>query len=1148
MKPFVHLHNHSAYSVLDGAAKIDAMVEAAVRDGAPALGVTDHGVLYGLPDFYRACKSADINPVLGCEIYFADDRFDKSKDVSGNYLDGTNKRYYHLTILAENNTGYQNLLKLSSDAYLNGFYFKPRADWETIERYKEGLIVTSGCLGGPVLQKIMHGDINGAYDTVARLIDIFGPNNFFIELQDHGLKEQAETNPHLIDIAKHFSLRTIATNDSHYVEHDDHVAHDALLCVQTNSRVADTDRFKFQSDQHYLKSAEEMRHLFRWNERACDATLDIGNRANVTLDFDTLHIPHFEVPENFTEGTYLAALSKRGLEKRYGGLAPQFEQRLQYELSTIEQMGLSAYFLIVWDICRFADQNGVGRGPARGSVAGSLVAYCLNISKVDPMRHDLLFERFLNPHRIAMPDIDLDFSPRDRDKVINYVSDKYGATHVAQIITFGTIKARTAVRDSARVLGRPPKLGDVISKMMPEMVMGEDTPLWACLEDSERYHDRYNHAAELRRFYERDADAKETIDVAAGLEGLIRQDGVHAAGLLITPGPVTDYVPIQQKGEDAPIVTQYEKNTLEDLGLLKMDFLGLRNLDVITDTLRFLDDPPDMNSDNYRLFNDGPTFELLRSGDTVGVFQLESGPMADLLRAVNPNSIDDIAAVNALYRPGPMGTGMHTEYADRKNNRSAVTYFHEDAKDILDYTYGLMIYQEQAMQMAVRFAGYTEAEADNLRKIIGKKLVDKMAAEKAKFVQGCVDTGYGAQVGEDLFHNIESFASYGFNKSHAYGYAYLSYDTAYLKAHYPVEYMTALAGTVAGDTPKCAKYLSAARNMRLTVKGPNINHPSLHFVPDESGVVIGLGAVKFLRHDTAEKIVSEYEASGPFKSVQDFVIRIDPNLRDFQALAYAGALDDIGPRRGLAIAANEILTQHRRLQKGESTKQTALFDNMDHWEIEVADVEFGELEKLYREKDVFGIYVTGNPIYQFMNEWHTGENLESIAEKGEVLVSIMDITRKKTRNGAKMAILVVGDEHTTAEVVVFPRQWGQLEDQIKENDIGIMDIDVIHDPVTDDAKFVCDFFAPVSDRVEIFSEDYDTLILRLPRGFAANEMALAKLKGIMGSHPGKNPVSVQVSAKTEVDLKADFRVDWNDELKNEIASLFKRYSADKRMK
>lgn len=1145
--PFVHLHVHSSYSILDGAAKVEDMVVKAAADGAPGLGITDHGVMYGLPEFYRTCKTADINPILGMEAYFADDRTDRSsiKQGEGSELDGTNKRYYHLTLLAETNTGYSNLMKLSSDAYLNGFYAKGRCDWSTLEEFHKGLIATTGCLGGPVLQRLLHNDYDGALAATARLQDIFGKENLFVELQDHGLPEQARTNPQLIQISRDLDAPLLAVNDSHYTNHEDALPHDALLCCQTGALISDEKRFRFQSDQHYLKSAQEMRHLFREVPVSCDNTLAIAERANVHLDFDTLHIPNFDLPEGFsTPGEFLALLCNKGLAKRYGTITEEAEQRLQYELSTIDTLGLSAYFLIVWDIVRWADKEGIPRGPGRGSVGGSLASFCLNISKVDPLKYDLLFERFLNPSRISMPDIDLDFSPRDREKIINYIVDKYGSEQVAQIITFGTIRARSAVKDANRVLGFPPKLGDTISKKMPALIMGEPTPLWACFEKSERYSSGYDNAVDLRNYYANNTDAKKVVDVAMGLEGLIRSDGIHAAGLLITPGPVTDFVPIQRKGDDKPIVAQYEKTVCEDLGLLKMDILGLRNLDVIKDTLDAIDDDLDLDSPEFMRFDDLATYELLQRGDTVGCFQLESSAMADLLRAVRPNTIEDLSAVIALYRPGPMGTNMHYEYAHRKNGSKPATPFHPDASEILLDTYGLMVFQEQLMQVAQKFAGYSGVEADDLRKIMGKKLIDKMASEKAKFIQGCIDTGYSQELADDLFHTMESFAMYAFNKSHSMGYAFIAYQTAYLKANYPVQYMAALCESVSSDAAECAKYMNTAKNMGIKVVGPDVSIANVGFSSKDDTIVAGLGAIKWMGQ-TAHKIVSQREERA-FRSLQDFVARCEPNSRELRGLVLSGGLDGFAPRRGLLVASEEILVQSRRHNKGESTAQTSLFESLDYWDITIPDLHFDDLDRLAGEKETLGLYITGNPVENFQ-DYSTDETLDSLTSSGEVLVTVMSIETKKTRAGAEMAFLVVGDKFTTSEVIIFPKKWAELRDFAKEDIVGVMEFKVQFDAETETRKLVCDFFAPVSNLNPTINKDYDEVCLRVPRGFASNEMAVSKLKGILASHQGPHPVVVQLSEKTQIDLKDDFRIMWNDDVRKAIGDLFVRYSADKKL-
>lgn len=1407
---YVHLHNHSSYSILDGAAKIEEMAEAAARDGQPALAITDHGNMYGLPKFYQACTDVGIKPILGMEAYFADDRTDRSPITrdGGSELDGSDKRYYHLTLLATTNEGYHNLIKISSDAFLEGFYYKPRCDWSTLERYSKGLIATSGCLGGPVLQPLLHDDYYGAAKAAARLHDIFGPSNFFIELQDHGLREQARTNPQLIDIAKRMSTKLIATNDLHYVNHEDHTSHDALLCCQTGAKISDQDRFKFASDQHYLKSAAEMRNLFRSVPGACDNTLEIASRVDVTLDFGTLHLPHFEVPEGFSDSSYLEALVAKGLDKRYGTPSEEAIERLRYELNVIDGMGLSSYFLIVWDIVRWADRQGIPRGQGRGSAAGSLVSYCLNITKVDPLRHNLFFERFLNPDRIAMPDIDLDFSPRDREYVINYIAEKYGHSNVAQIITFGGIKARTAVRDAARVLGHPPKLGDVISKQMPEPIMGVPTPLWACFEDTDRYHSGYQNASELREFYRTNSDAQEVIDVARGLEGLHRSDGVHPAGLLIAPVPLTDLVPIQRKGEDAPITTQYDMRACEDLGLLKMDILGLRNLDVIKDCLECLDDPPDLDSEEFKRFDDPATYALLRSGKTWGTFQMESAPMAELLMKVSPDNIEDLAAVIALYRPGPMGTNMHNDYADIKNGRKPATYIHPDAQEALAETYGLCVYQEEMMRLSQIFAGYSGAEADGLRKIVGKKLVDKVGAEREKFTNGCLERGYSEEIAEALFKIVEDSANYSFNKclsgdtivrrpmggryakaevsiselyaktqegrtpwmskfkdpnrgvtilaldtdgrirpkrikdiiyngraevfrvtledgrsikatknhrhltehgwrvvadlsvgdvmvthggfdpqkftehrttvgerqlagvvngaygvenygyvdggfvslrewtesrgdtwycddcgisgvrlerahidgdrtnndwgnlslkcvschkkfdykhngrnkqwdighstklsaitsiefcgvedvydiemdfeghnfiangfvthnSHALGYAYTAYHTAYLKEHYPVEYMAALCDSVAHDTERCASYIAEARNMGIEVLPPDVTIAQTNFTASEGRIVVGLDGIKYLGHDTAKKIVDQRDRT-PFSSIEDFVFRCEPNLRELQFLILAGACDSFGSRLGLHSAAQELLEQARTRHKGKASKQISLFEEVEFWEIDVVDKEFEQLELLNKEKEALGLYVSGHPL-NFFQDYRTEKSLGEVTTgKNTVLVTVMNVSKHKTRAGNVMGDIIVGDLTYTAPLKVWPKHWDRLESSLKEGACGTMEIEVREDLESGSRLLVCNDFTPISTKTTP-SSAYNTVYLRLPRGFASNNLAVSKLKGLLLSHSGKHPVVVQISAKTELDMKHEYLVDWTDDLKAEIAALFARYSADKKL-
>ncbi len=784
--------------MLDGAARLDELVAKAAGDGMPALGITDHGNMYGVLDFYKSCKKNDIKPIIGCELYQAEEsRAERPSrrgrvDDSGGTTDGGKKLYYHLITLAENEVGYKNLIQLSSRAYMEGYYYKPRVDWDVLSEHSEGVIATTGCLGGQVLQALMNGDERGALEKAARFQDIFGRDNLFVEIQDHGIEAQRQTNPQLMEIARKIKAPLLVTNDSHYTHQEDHTAHDALLCVQTGSLMSDPDRFKFEGDQHYLKSAEEMR--YQWSEipEACDNSLWIAERVNLEIEFGQPQLPDFPIPAQFNNNAddYLLYLTMEGAKKRWGSaITDDITDRLVYELEVIKNMGFSSYFLITWDLIDHARKKNIRVGPGRGSAAGCAVAYCLWITDLDPIKYDLLFERFLNPSRISMPDIDMDFDSRYRDEMIRYAAERYGRDHVAQIVTFSQIKARAAVRDAARVLGYPYVVGDKVAKAMPPLVMGRDTPLKYCFEESEKHADGYKAAAELRAMADSDNDVSEVVRVALGLEGMRRQDGIHAAAVVITKDPLTTYLPIQRKPEagkdieDAPVVTQYEMHGVEELGLLKMDFLGLRNLDVISDSLALIKEVRgvELDIDNVDL-DDDPTYEMLQEGKSIGVFQLESAPMRALIRSMAPTEFEDVAALVALYRPGPMAANMHNDYADRKNGRKEAIPFHPDAAEILGGTYNLCIYQEELMQLAQKFAGYDMAQADNLRKAMGKKVRELIKAERVTFVDGCEKTGYGRELGEELFDTMEPFADYAFNKSHSYGYGLVSYQTAYLKA------------------------------------------------------------------------------------------------------------------------------------------------------------------------------------------------------------------------------------------------------------------------------------------------------------------------------------------------------------------------------
>ena len=1076
---FTHLHVHTEYSMLDGAARVEEVVAAAAADGQPAIGITDHGNMYGILPFYKACKNHDINPILGSELYMAhDSRFERPSrrgrvDDTGGDAGGGKKLYYHLTTLAENEVGYRNLIQLSSRAFMEGYYYKPRVDWEILEAHSEGIIATTGCLGGHVLQHLLRGEDDEAVAAAARLQDIFGRDNLFVEIQDHGIPEQRRTNPMLFDIAKKIGAPLLATNDSHYTHRDDAMSHDALLCVQTGSLMSDPDRFKFHGDDHYLKSAAEMRQLFAEVEVACDNSLWIAERAKVDIAFGDALLPNFPLPEGFeTDGEYLKHLTFEGARKRWGeNLPDEVVERLAYELTTIENMGFSSYFLIVWDLIKFARDEGIRVGPGRGSAAGCAVAYTLWITDLDPIKYDLLFERFLNPSRISMPDIDMDFDSRYRENMINYAAERYGRDHVAQIVTFSTIKARAAVRDAARVLGQPYAVGDKIAKAMPPLIMGRDTPLHACLEPHPKFEDGYKMAADLRKMYEEDPELHKVIDVAKGLEGLRRQDGIHAAAVVITKDPLTEYLPVQRKpaaGQDiseAPVVTQYEMGGVEELGLLKMDFLGLRNLDVITDALELIKNfrGVDLDIDAISL-DDSKTLEMLQRGESIGVFQLEGGAMRTLMKSLAPDSFEDVCALIALYRPGPMSVNMHNDYADRKNGRKPVEYFDPAAEELLGDTYGLMIYQESVMRVSQKFAGYSLAEADNLRKACGKKKPELMAKERDKFVSGCEATGYG-HLGTPLFDNIEGFANYAFNKSHSFGYGVVTFQTAYLKAHYPVEYLAALLTSVKGSLDKAAVYLSECRTMGISVLTPDVNFSSSDFVAarleDGSEVIpFGLSAVRNVGEALVAKLVAEREENGPFSDFYDFCERVDIsvlNKKTLESLIKAGGFDSCNhPRRGLLAVYEQIVdaTVARRKERDQGVISLFDFDGGGaddsaspafNERVQIPDLHFEKKEKLAFEKEMLGLYVSDHPLMgaEAALKRKTDGTITEVAEAEDGSMRVVGgvvsgLQRKWTKKGDLMAVFTLEDLQSSMEVMVFPKSMAEIGHMLADDAVLII--------------------------------------------------------------------------------------------------------------
>ena len=1165
-RSFVHLHTHTEFSMLDGAARIPDAVAAAVNDGQPALGITDHGNMYGVLDFYKGCNQHGIKPIIGTEAYMAlesreerPSRRGRKLDDSGGDTDSGTKLYYHLTLLAENNAGYSNLLKLASRAFLEGYYYKPRMDWDLFAQHNEGLIATTGCLGSVVQQSLLKGDYQGALDRAARLQDIFGRDNLFVELQDHDIPAQKRCNPQLLEIAQTLKAPLLATNDCHYTHQHDAISHDALLCVQTGSQMSDPDRFKFHGDQHYLKSAREMRSLFSELPESCDNTLWIAERADVNIEFGNVYLPDFPLPPEFeTDDDYLRHLAFEGAKKRWGNrLSDEIVDRLGYELRVISDMDFSAYFLITWDLIRHARDNNIRVGPGRGSAAGCAVAYCLQITDLDPIKYDLLFERFLNPGRKSMPDIDMDFDDRYRDEMIRYTAETYGREHVAQIITFSTIKARAAVRDAARVLGYPYAVGDKVAKAMPPLVMGRDTPLWACFDQNDQYVDGFKAASDLRQMYDSDPDVKRVVDVAKGLEGLRRQDSIHAAAVVITRDPLTEYLPIQRKPEsgvapeDAPVVTQFEMNGVEELGLLKMDFLGLRTLSIIDEALRLIETSTGTAVDIDAIpLDDEKTFRLLQAGDSLGVFQLESAPMRSLMRSLAPTVFDDVAALVALYRPGPMAANMHNDYADRKNGRKPIDLPHADLDEILTETYGLMIYQESVMRVAQRIAGYTLAEADDLRKACGKKDRKLIAEQRVKFVDGTVASGYDEHLGTRLFDIIEPFADYAFNKSHAFGYGLISYQTAFLKSNYRVQFMAAVLTGVKHNLDKAGVYLNDCRQANIVVEVPDINRSEVDFAAKDSRIPFGLSAVRNVGEGVVSPIVEERSSNGDYKDFYDFCERVPIavlNKRSLEALIKAGAFESCGhSRQGLLGVAEQIVDQISNRRKEADMGIQTLFGELDantdgfDEKIQIPDAEVDQKTMLAWEKEMLGLYVSSHPLYgveaslrqaidcsiaDAPNQPQRDDGKDAFITLGGV---VSNLQRKFTRAGDAMAVFELEDLQSSIEVTVFPRTMSEHGHQLDDDAVLLVGGRI--DNRDDEPKFLANrltYFEPKSGPSE--------LRLTVPSHQVSDKL-VADLKALLSEHPGDTAVFLHLGKQT-VRLPDNFRVNPANGLAGELRVL-----------
>ena len=1052
---FCHLHTHTEYSLLDGAARISELISRAKECGMEHLAITDHGAMYGVVDFYKEAKKQGINPVIGCEVYVAPrTRFDKTHEYDS--------KYSHLILLAENTIGYKNLIKLVSCGFTEGFYYKPRVDFDLLAEYHEGIIVLSACLAGEIPKLLLSDNYEGAKAVAQKYIDVFGQDNYFIEIQDHGLREQKLTNPLLIKLARELGVGIVATNDIHYVKQEDAEAQDVLMCIQMDRTVDDPDRMRFETDQFYMKSPQEMERLFSYIPEALSNSVKIAERCHVDFDFNTRHLPSYEVPDGKDSYEYLKELCFSGLEKRYKNPDKELSDRLLYELNVIKTMGFVDYFLIVWDFIHYARSNDVMVGPGRGSAAGSLVAYTLEITSIDPIKYSLIFERFLNPERISMPDIDVDFAPEGRQKVINYVVEKYGKECVSQIITFGTLKAKLVIRDVGRALNIPYAEVDKIAKAVPNDL---NITIDKALEIS----------TDLKTMYESDARIKKLIDTARALEGLPRHKSTHAAGVVITQEPTVNYIPMQLN-EDA-VTTQFVKDTVEELGLLKMDFLGLRNLTIIENAVKIIEKTRGIHIDMTTIDYEVPeVYQTITSGNTDGVFQLESPGMKSFMQELKPDKLEDLIAGISLYRPGPMDS--IPTYVYNKNHPEKVTYKHKLLENILNVTYGCIVYQEQVMEIVRVLAGYSLGGADLVRRIMSKKKMDKMEIERKRFiygekdengnyiVEGCINRGVDENTAKAIFDEMYDFAKYAFNKSHAAAYAYVCYQTAYLKTFYPVEFMASLISSV-DDTDKVNEYIANSKSMGINLCPPDINKSSDTFTVEGNAIRFGLAAIKNVGKGFIQKLVAERETGGGFVSFSDFISRMtgkDINKRAIEGMIMCGAFDSLGIKRSQLMRVYEsAIDNEANAQRGTLSGQFTLFDDDEPSELVFPDIEeFDKKLLLKMEKHTIGMYLSGNPMEEYEEKIKriTPYNIQSVlnsVEKTEdgsyrtvaggiadgqsirICAEIANRKDKLTRNNSQMSFLKLEDSFGVVEAIVFPKVLTQLSSVLQEENIVVVD-------------------------------------------------------------------------------------------------------------
>lgn len=1106
VRSFVPLHVHTEYSILDGATKVSEYIKVAQSNNMPAIAITDHGNMYGVIDFYQRVKTANLKPIIGCEVYTIDGEFDDPafKGKSGNYN--------HLILLAKDYAGYKNLVKLVSISYIDGFYYKPRINYKLLEKYHEGLIATSACIAGEINQYLLHDKYNEAIKRTKYMKDLFG-EDFYLEIQDHGMEEQQKINPLIVKLSKEVGVELIAANDSHYTRKEDHLAHDILLCLQTGKNFDDPGRMKFPGNEFYIKNGDEMFQTFanlekNIVEKSIENTLKVADKCSLILPLGKSILPKYPVPSGYTEEAYLDKLSRKGLSERYSTITPDIEERFKYELGMIEKMGFAAYFLIVWDFIHYSRTNGIPVGPGRGSAAGSLVAYCLGITNIDPLEHGLLFERFLNPERISMPDVDIDFCIENRDKVIDYVTEKYGKERVAQIVTFGTLAARAAIKGVARVLNYPFAESNKIAAMIPQ---APNIVIDNALEEGQ----------ELRKLYDKDEKIKKWIDLAKSIEGINFNIGTHAAGVIISRDSLSDMVPIQ-KSKDGIIITQYSMIDSEKLGLLKMDFLGLRNLTIINNTVKSIKQNHNIEIDIDKIsLDDQETFKLLSNGDTDGIFQLESSGMKLLVKDLKPSVFGDIGALVALFRPGPLESGMVKDFVLRKHGKQKIEYDHPLLEDILRDTYGTIVYQEQIMQIAQKLAGYTLGQADILRKAMGKKKADEMAKQKEYFLDGAAKNGIDPDLARDLFDKMAKFASYCFNRSHSAAYAFLAYQTAYLKTHYPVEYMAALLSSVRDRQDKIQIYIAECQRMGIEVLPPDINTSGIDFTPVKESIRFGLASVKNVGVGVVESVLKERK-NGKFISFYDFYSRVEQsslNSRTVESLIKCGAFS------GIEKSRKQLLENHDRVKQAverersrKESGQISLFNLMSadtstdtpatEFELAGDTNEFLDTQIQLFEKELLGFYITSHPLSIYKKHLpvlttHRISELKELPESTYVAIAGLVTTLRQvtTKTNKILKIGTLEDLSANVEFVAYNEVLDKFGDLLNEDAKVILKGKIQHRGEEE---------VSISVIVDEILDINQSKIFSIHFAEAAKQEDILYLQKILVQHKGNDPVLINI--------------------------------------